>query len=173
MADMLVKLYSLPESHHLMAELANSSIEIRRALPSEKHQVAEWVRKNFWEPWGSECEAAMENRPVTTFIAVEKKISDTASHNPYDQLPEILLGFSCYDATARGMFGPMGVRHDRRGSGIGKALLLACLHAMWSEGYAYAVIGWVGPEQFYEKTVGAVVIQGSEPGLFRGPLSIE
>jgi GNAT superfamily N-acetyltransferase len=173
MADMLVKLYNLPDAHQLLTDLATSRIEIRRALPAEKRQIAEWVRKNFWEPWGSECEAAMENRPVTTFIAVEKNKSEDNTHNPYDQLPEILLGFASYNAVARGMFGPMGVRHDRRGSGIGKALLLACLHSMWSEGYAYAVIGWVGPEQFYEKTVGAVVIQGSEPGPFRGPLSIE
>ncbi len=38
------------------------------------------------------------------------------------------------------------------------------------KGYAYAVIGWAGPTEFYEKTVGATIIEGSEPGIFRGPL---
>ena len=68
------------------------------------------------------------------------------------------------------MFGPVGVREDYRGRGIGKALLLASLHAMAGEKYAYAIIGWVGPIQFYAETVGATVIEGSEPGIFQGIL---
>ena len=42
----------------------------------------------------------------------------------------------------RGMFGPTGVQPDYRGRDIGKSLLLVCLHAMASERFAYAVIGW-------------------------------
>jgi len=68
------------------------------------------------------------------------------------------------------MFGPEGVCVERRKQGIGTALLLACLNAMKSDRYAYAVIGWAGAEEFYAKTVGATVIDGSEPGIYTGTL---
>jgi predicted N-acetyltransferase YhbS len=79
-----------------------------------------------------------------------------------------VTGFACYDAAALGVFGPTGVAGERRGRGLGKALLLACLHDMAARGYAYAVIGGSGPDAFYERTVGAVKIPGSEPGFYDG-----
>jgi GNAT superfamily N-acetyltransferase len=57
-----------------------------------------------------------------------------------------------------------------RGRGIGKALLLACLHDMWAQGYGYAIIGWAGPVDFYIRAVGAIVIPDSSPGIYRGML---
>ena len=51
-------------------------------------------------------------------------------------------------------------------SGIGAALLYRCLEAMWEMGYAYAVIGGVGPAEFYEKVCGAFLIPGSEQGIY-------
>jgi hypothetical protein len=39
-----------------------------------------------------------------------------------------------------------------------------------SAGYAYAIIGGAGPTAFYAKTVGAVAIEGSTPGIYRDPL---
>ena len=74
-----------------------------------------------------------------------------------------------YECTRRGFFGPAGVREDLRGQGLGAALLLRCLHSMREMGYAYAVIGGVGPAEFYEKVCGAFVIPGSEVGIY-GPL---
>jgi len=44
------------------------------------------------------------------------------------------------------------------------ALLLSCLHAMRDNGYAYAIIAGVGPAEYYSKTVGATLIEGSSPG---------
>jgi predicted N-acetyltransferase YhbS len=58
------------------------------------------------------------------------------------------------------------VDEARRGQGIGKALFLSCLHAMAANGYAYAIIGSAGPADFYAKTVGAVEIEGSSPGIY-------
>ena len=78
-----------------------------------------------------------------------------------------VLGFACYDATAKDFFGPTGVMESQRGKGIGAALLIACMQAMAAEGYAYAVIGGAGPVAFYEKVVGATVIPDSVPGPYR------
>jgi len=50
--------------------------------------------------------------------------------------------------------------------GIGRALLLASLSALREMGYVYAIIGAVGPVRFYQKTVGAIIIPDSEPGIY-------
>jgi GNAT superfamily N-acetyltransferase len=171
MADMLVKLYTLPEVTSLLTELKKAGIEIRQAHPCEKHTIGEWVRHHFTESWAAGCEVALEQRPVSCYIAVAKSQSDISRDDPYALPAETLLGFACYDVASKGMFGPEGVREDCRGRGIGKALLLSCLHAMVAERYAYAVIGWAGPTDFYRKTVGATPIEESEPGAFRGPLT--
>lgn len=81
-----------------------------------------------------------------------------------------LRAFACWDATARGFFGPEGVAETSRGMGVGGALLLQCLHAMRAHGYAYAVIGGVGPKAFYEKIVPVMEIPGSSPGIYHGML---
>ena len=77
-----------------------------------------------------------------------------------------IVGFAVYECSRRGYFGPTGVREDLRGRGLGAALLFRCLEAMREMGYAYAVIGGVGPQAFYEKVCGAFVIPGSETGVY-------
>ncbi|MEX0750197.1 MAG: hypothetical protein WD359_05250 [Dehalococcoidia bacterium] len=37
---------------------------------------------------------------------------------------------------------------------------------MWELGYAYAIIGGVGPAEFYAKVCGATVIENSDPGVY-------
>ena len=171
MTDMLVKLYALPEVSHLLTTLNQNGVEIRRPHPSEKRVIAEWVNQNFTDSsWAIGCEVALENRPVSCYIAVIKNQAPVPSGDPYDLPDEVLVGFACYDVTSKGMFGAMGVKEEYRRQGIGTALLLACLHAMKDEGYAYAVIGWVASEDFYAHAVGATVIPDSEPGVYRGKL---
>ena len=41
---------------------------------------------------------------------------------------------------------------------------------MRGDGYAYAIIGWASSIDFYRRAVGAVVIEGSEPGIYPPPL---
>ncbi len=170
MADLLVKLYTLPELAPYLARLKAHSIHLRQADPDEKHVLADWVRLHFQESWALGCEVALEQRPVTCFLAVEKPAAPAPNPDPYALPPELLIGFACYDVTSKGMFGPIGVREDYRSHGVGAALLIACLQAMRADRYAYAVIGWAGPVEFYARTVGAVVIEDSEPGIYHGPL---
>jgi GNAT superfamily N-acetyltransferase len=170
MTDMLVRLYALPEFRPLLTALNQKGLEIRRPHPSEKYFIAEWARHHFQESWAVGCEIALENKPVSCYIAVEKSQAQVPSDNPYDLPDEVLVGFACYDVASKGMFGAMGVKEDYQRRGIGTALLLACLHAMKEEGYAYAVIGWVASVDFYAHAAGATVIPDSEPGIFRGKL---
>lgn len=154
MPDMLVKLYDLPGLEQAIELASAQGVAIRRALSAEKPHLVEWVRGNF-TTWVAEVESAFCRLPIACFIAVRDRD---------------ILGFACYDATCRNFFGPEGVLESERGRGLGRALLLAALHAQKAQGYAYSIIGGVGPAQFYAKTVGAVAIEGSTPGVYAGML---
>ncbi|WP_028560204.1 GNAT family N-acetyltransferase [Paenibacillus pinihumi] len=159
MPDMLVKLYELPELAPLLMDLREKGITIRRGMPPEKHNVIAWVKKEFNEYWASECEFAYAQQPNTCLLAVKEEPGSEKG---------TLIGFACYNATAKGFFGPTGVSPEARGLGAGKALLIAALHAMREDGYGYGIIGAAGPTEFYAKTVGATEIPDSVPGIYRG-----
>ena len=149
---MLVRLYDLPESNTLIDRLQASGVDVRRALAPEKHVVVSWVREQFGEAWASECEVSFARLPIACFRA---------------QRGQEVLGFACYDSTAKAFFGPTGVLEQERKHGIGTALLVLTLRAMAAEGYAYAIIGGAGPADFYANAVGAMPIPGSTPGIYR------
>jgi GNAT superfamily N-acetyltransferase len=170
MADMLVKLYNLPSAEPYIGKLHEQNLYIRQARPGEQRTIADWVRQRFPEEWAVGCEWAIARDPISCYIAVEQEISFVPTGDPYHLPQEKLVGFACYDAASKGMFGAMGVQEDYRARGVGRALLLISLHAMAAERYAYAIIGWAGSFEFYQKTVGAILIEDSEPGIFRGKL---
>jgi GNAT superfamily N-acetyltransferase len=151
MPDMLVKLYGLPDLHEQLEKTRRKGILVRRPNPWEKAVLLDWVREHFGFAWSAECEAAFAARPPSCFLAIGKAA---------------LIGFACYDCTRKNFFGPTGVAETARGQGVGLSLLLACLSAMHDDGYAYAVIGGVGPAEYYRRAVGATVIEGSTPGIY-------
>jgi GNAT superfamily N-acetyltransferase len=168
--DMLVRLYALPPLAPRLDALAPTGLTVRRALASERHVVVEFVRTHGSAGWASECEVAFARRPIGCFVAVERPPSAAPPTAGYPSAPETLVGFSCIEATAPGFFGPQAVRPDRRGRGIGAALVLSALHGLAADGHAYAIVGWASEPDFYRKVAGAVPIEGSEPGLYRAPL---
>jgi ribosomal protein S18 acetylase RimI-like enzyme len=170
MADMLVKLYTLPELAPLRTRLAAEGVGIRRALPQEHLVLSGWVRRHFAESWAAGVEAALNQRPVSCWLATLHTALDHEAAHAYDLPAEQMLGFAWYDVASKGMFGPIGVHPAYRGRGIGTALLVATLHAMADIGYQYAIIGWAGSPSWYASAVGAQLIPDSEPGGFRGPL---
>lgn len=141
--DMIANLTRLPA--HIRVE----GVEIKQVYPTDKNRVMDFIRENFSEGWALEAEYAMMQSPRKCFIAVENKQ---------------VIGFACYDATAKGFFGPLGVKETERGRRIGQAVTLHTLHAMREFGYGYAIIGWVGgAAEFYRKLCGAQFIDGGEP----------
>ena len=149
---MLVRLYDLPDHSELYQTLEGKGMVLRRARAFEAHTVAEFARSNFSEKWASEVLVATTRQPVSCWIATQDKK---------------ILGFSCYETTHRGFFGPTGVIESARNTGLGKALLFKALESLRDMGYAYGVIGGVGPRAFYEKNCGAIEIPGSDPGIYR------
>jgi GNAT superfamily N-acetyltransferase len=155
MHDMLVRLYAIPSADEAVAACVARGVAIRRGLSPERLIVVDWVRANFASS-AAEVETAFAQVPVSCYVAVRN---------------DAILGFACYDVTCRNYFGPEGVAASERRKGIGRALLLSVLHAQRAEGYAYAIIGGVGPAEFYAKAVGAIAIPGSTPGIYAGVLS--
>ncbi|MFC4600154.1 GNAT family N-acetyltransferase [Cohnella hongkongensis] len=153
MADMLVHLLNLPPCEELLARLEREEgIRIHRALAPDKHRVVEWAAEHSTRSASGEVDVCFARTPVTCYVA--SRGAD-------------ILGFACYEATAPNFFGPTRVLDSEQGKGIGKALLLKSLHSMREAGYVYAIIGGVGPAEFYEKTVGAFLIPDSTPGIYR------
>ena len=161
MSDYLVKLWELTSPEPFYAPLREKNIRIRKPIGPENYAVIAWIREHFGAGWASESENAFFRDPKSLYIAVRE---------PEGGGPSEMLGFACYDATVKGFFGPTGVKEEERHQGIGAALLLACLWAMREEGYVYAVIGSVGPAEFYKKICGATEIENSSPGVYRGML---
>ena len=147
MADLLVNLLNLPACDTTTEQEFN----IRRAQPFELTPVRRFVETNFSRGWADEISAGFARQPISVFIST---------------IDREVVGFAAYECTRRGFFGPTGVIPAAQGQGIGKALLLASLWALREMGYVYAIIGAAGPVHFYQKTVGAIVIPGSEPGIY-------
>ena len=152
---MLVRLYALPDVQAALARARTSGVDVRRAEAFERAPVVDWVRTTFSPRWVDEVAVAFASQPPSCFIAVRDGM---------------LAGFACHDCTRRNFFGPAGVSDDERGRGIGAALTLAALDAMRTAGYAYAIIGGVGPQDFYSHVAGATLIDGSTPGIYGAQL---
>ncbi len=148
MPDMLVNLLKLPS----LGRLTDEHVNIRRAQPFEITQVRNFVEQDFSVAWADEVSVGFANKPVTIVIATRDGR---------------VIGFAAYECTRKAFFGPTGVAAAERGHGIGTALLIASLWGLRELGYVYGIIGGAGPTEFYERTVGAIVIADSEPGIYK------
>lgn len=158
MPDMLVNLLRLPPVDAALDRVRGAGLVVRRARPWELGPLREFVEANFGRAWADEISVGLVRQPVTVFVALRGGR---------------LVGFAAYECTRKNFFGPTGVVEAERGRGLGRALLLASLRGLRELGYAYAVIGGVGPAEFYERAVGARLIPDSSPGVYADPVRHE
>jgi predicted N-acetyltransferase YhbS len=152
---MLVNLLKLPPLEAVLPALREAGVVVRRARAHEAGEVRAFVEKHFDVRWADEISVGYSRQPVSVFVATRDGE---------------VVGFAAYECTCRAFFGPTGVAPEERGRGLGRALLLAGLWGLREMGYAYAVIGGVGPVEFYERAVGATLIPDSTPGFYADPL---
>jgi len=155
MTDMLIKLYELEDDWQFLSKQQALGIGIRKPIGPEKHGIIAWVSDRFGAGWASETDVALSNKPVTCFMAVKDAK---------------IIGFACYDATALGFFGPIGVAKSHRNKGTGKALMTAGLQDMKLKGYGYAIVGAVKDTNYYRNAVGAIEIPDSSPGIYHSQI---
>jgi len=159
MADMLVKLYPLPTAPGLEETLRAKGITIKKALAPDMSKIIAFTEENGHPGWADEIRVCFTNQPVSCYIAVKDKQ---------------VIGFGCYEATARGFFGPTLVAESARRQGVGKALLLACMASLRELGYAYAFIGWPDPKaiHFYQEATGGMMIPDEGYGVYSRMISL-
>jgi len=150
--DLLVPLYDLP------AATEQAALWVGKPLPHQSPSVLSFIQDNFSSGWKAEAGAAFGSVPPTIIVAADNATGE-------------LAGFCCWDCTAKGFLGPIGVHDDFRGKGVGKAVVIAALHSMKEAGYGYAVIGAAGPVEFFRKICDARVIEGSTPGIYGNPIT--
>jgi len=155
MPDLLVNLLKLPSLESTLSEMRQAGVTIRRAQPHEITPIRDFVLAHFEAGWADEISVGYSNKPVSVYIAIRDGR---------------VCGFGAYECTRRGFFGPTGVEESERGRGLGRALLIACLWGLREMGYVYGIIGGAGPVDFYERTVGAIVIPDSVPGIYADPI---
>ena len=97
--DMIANLIQLPREKEL------DGIKIKRVFAGEKMRVLDYIREHFSEGWVYEAENAIMQHKC--FIATKDGQ---------------ILGFACYDASAKDYFGPIGVTESTRGTGVGTAV---------------------------------------------------
>ena len=146
--DLLVNLYDM-QCVHNHQKLKDNGIIIRRAMSPDKGKILDFIKTHYDEAWMYESEHAIMNTPNSCYIAIKDKE---------------IVGFACYDATAKGYFGPIGIKPGQKGGGVGQSLLYETLLGMKEAGYGYAIIGWVDEAiGFYEKTLKIHQIPDSQP----------
>ena len=157
---MLVKLYQIPDPAEAEAKLLRDGVRIKRALAPDLRRIVAFTETCRYGRFADEVMAAFALQPPGCYIATRGKE---------------IIGFACFEVTARGFFGPTAVLEEERGKGIGKALLLRSLAAMREMGYVYAIIGWPSKKAipFYEKCVNAVMIDDDTYGVYGRMIDME
>ncbi|WP_439181759.1 GNAT family N-acetyltransferase [Carboxylicivirga taeanensis] len=116
-------------------ELQREGVEVRRAKPSDKQAVLDFI-KDEWLLWTNEVEMAFKDEQPSIHIALMNgQVKAFSAHNANNK--------------GTGWFGPMGTHPDLRGKGMGAILLKRCLNDMKEMGLSHSVIPWVGPIDFY------------------------
>lgn len=151
MPDMLVKLLTLPPLEPVLARIEPDGFNLRRAQPFELTRVRAFVEQHFSAGWADEVTVGFAHQPISVYIITREGR---------------ICGFSAYECTRRAFFGPTGVAEAERGRGLGAALLLASLRGLRELGYVYGIIGSAGPTDFYARTVNAIPIPDSAPGIY-------
>lgn len=130
MPDLLVNLYQKDFINDSEIEIIDKEIKIKRLLSPNSDNLIDFIEQNkFSDLWSSEVKSAIYINNPTCFIATKNSE---------------IIGFACYDATAKGYFGPTGVSQLHRKKNVGQLLYLHTLEAMKADGYGYAIIGGAG-----------------------------
>lgn len=126
----------------LKAECEAEGYQIRRGARSDRASLHSMIETEFSEAWAFEVNLALSSSPEGVHVAVAPDGSFAA--------------FAAHDGNNRGLgwFGPAGTVPSHRAKGIGAALLLACLDDVRVAGHDECLISWIGPRDFYERTVG-------------------
>jgi GNAT superfamily N-acetyltransferase len=140
----------LLERHHYTRAEANYNMAVdldavradpggtELAAASDRSEVEGWLDRH-WSNWSAEALRALDKGTLLL-----------------SRGDEGITGFCAYEVNRRGLLGPVAVRPDLIGKGVGEALVLGALHRMRSAGRRRAEVVWVGPIVPYARLGGTV-----------------
>ncbi len=140
----------LLERHHYTRAEANYNMAVdldavqadpggtELAAASDRREVEGWMDCH-WSNWSAEALRALDSG--TLLLSRDD---------------DGITGFCAYDVNRRGLLGPVAVRPDLIGRGVGEPLVLGALHRMRWAGHRRAEVVWVGPIVPYAR-LGATV----------------
>jgi GNAT superfamily N-acetyltransferase len=82
---------------------------------------------------------------------LRRGIDQGGCHAAFDEQDRAVVGFACHSVNRAAWIGPMGTDAERRGRGVGHALLGALCTDLMTANFRDAEISWVGPVRFYAK----------------------
>jgi GNAT superfamily N-acetyltransferase len=141
---------SLLERHHYTRAEANYNMAVdldalkadppgtELAAANNRPELEDWLDRH-WSNWSAEALRALDKG--TLLVSRDD---------------EGITGFCAYDVNRRGLLGPVAVRPDLIGKGVGEPLVLGALHRMRSAGRRRAEVAWVGPIVPYARLGGTV-----------------
>jgi GNAT superfamily N-acetyltransferase len=142
-------LYLLERHHYTRAEANYNMAVDLGALPpdrggadlaaaSDRPEVERWMDRH-WSNWSAEALRALDKGTLLL-----------------SRGDEGITGFCAYDVNRRGLLGPVAVRPDLIGRGVGETLVLGALHRMREAGQRRIEVVWVGPIVPYARVGGTV-----------------
>ena len=136
-------LVSAARAQELDAAAGARGYAVRKLAAADHAAVLAMAAREFSPVWAFELGRALAGPPGGVWAAWS------------GGLP---VAFAAHDANNRGLgwFGPAGTLAAHRGKRLGETLLLHCLLET-AERQDHAIIAWIGPQGFYEKTAGARV----------------
>ena len=122
--------------------LRDAGISVRPLQISDQPSFSSWVGE-YWNPaWAWEASRALTRNGAACYVATRGAQ---------------FVAFAAHACAWPGWFGPMGTVPAEQRRGIGSVLLRRCLADDLSAGMNSSTIAWVGPADFYKRTVGATV----------------
>lgn len=122
--------------------LAESGIAIRPLANSDEPYFSSWAAQHWSADWAWEATRALVRTGARCYVA-------TRGSN--------LIAFAACGGGRSSWFGPMGTVPAEQRQGLGAILLKRCLADQRSAGMSRSFIAWVGPAEFYRRSVGADV----------------
>ena len=119
-----------------------SGIVVRSLAASDEPDFSSWVTQYWNANWAWEASRSLVRNEAKCFVATRG--SD-------------LIAFAAFGAGRPSWFGPMGTVPAEQRQGLGAVLLKRCLAEQRSSGLSRSTIAWVGPAEFYSRSVHAEV----------------
>ncbi|MFS0212268.1 GNAT family N-acetyltransferase [Corynebacterium striatum] len=150
-----------PAAYEGLVDQAGRPLTVRRAEPSERRVLVDWIEKEFGSGWASEAECGFNSQVPTVLICVYER--DTFE-DPYAHF----AGFITYDTRRRGMITACAVHPELRGKRISVSLVEKALTAMQETGYKYAFFGGVDKKRssLLRNLPGVIDVEGSGSSIF-------